>query len=429
MARAWVTDTWTTSASVTLPDGTTTKVSPTPAQLKSLNSLPEHFRTARFGRGLRWRAGWYDDNNAQRTRGFRTKAEADAFAAELEDDIRSGRYIDPSLQDRRFREAAEIWLQSKTATKASTRLRYQRELRTYVLPKWGHVRIGAIKREAITAWVRELQTATAPFDFDPRCTKKKPQPLAPSYIRHLVGKTFAGVMKYTVDEHWIGRNPLNGVELPRIQIDTEEDLPSLTCEEVETLADAAMAVTGRLDDRALAHMQMYAGPRIGESTAFKVKDFDAAGKRIRVRRTWTLDDDALRVIGPPKGHEKRWVPLPQFLVDELVQLCENRGPEDWLFQSSRGVAIDSSNWYNHVWKKMQKSTGLATGYSVHDLRHVAATLAIAFGADVKLVQKMLGHVDATETLNTYSSLWPDKIDEVARAIEVRRAEAMLSRAT
>ncbi|AVL97559.1 hypothetical protein C6C15_10850 [Microbacterium sp. str. 'China'] len=55
---------------------------------------------------------------------------------------------------------------------------------------------------------------------------------------------------------------------------------------------------------------------------------------------------------------------------------------------------------------------------------MAATNAIAAGADVKLVQLMFGHKDATETLNTYSHLWPNRVDEVIGAVERRRATAL-----
>ncbi|MCS5721086.1 tyrosine-type recombinase/integrase [Herbiconiux sp. CPCC 203407] len=60
----------------------------------------------------------------------------------------------------------------------------------------------------------------------------------------------------------------------------------------------------------------------------------------------------------------------------------------------------------------------------HKLRHTAASMAIAAGADVKLVQRMLGHRDATETLNTYGHLWPDKLNEVTEAMETARAKAL-----
>ncbi|GLK17186.1 hypothetical protein GCM10017602_16680 [Herbiconiux flava] len=60
----------------------------------------------------------------------------------------------------------------------------------------------------------------------------------------------------------------------------------------------------------------------------------------------------------------------------------------------------------------------------HKLRHTAASMAIAAGADVKLVQRMLSHRDATETLNTYGHLWPDRLDEVTSKVEAARAKAL-----
>ncbi len=57
----------------------------------------------------------------------------------------------------------------------------------------------------------------------------------------------------------------------------------------------------------------------------------------------------------------------------------------------------------------------------HQLRHTAASLAIASGADVKAVQQMLGHSSATMTLDTYGHLFEDRLDEVAAAMDAARA--------
>lgn len=54
------------------------------------------------------------------------------------------------------------------------------------------------------------------------------------------------------------------------------------------------------------------------------------------------------------------------------------------------------------------------GFRFHDLRHYLASLLIASGADVKVVQARLRHAGATTTLNTYAHLWPNA-DESARA--------------
>ena len=64
----------------------------------------------------------------------------------------------------------------------------------------------------------------------------------------------------------------------------------------------------------------------------------------------------------------------------------------------------------------------------HELRHAAASLAIASGADIKVVQKKLGHASATMTLDTYGHLFDDRLDEVATAMEAARDSQQAKRA-
>jgi integrase len=64
------------------------------------------------------------------------------------------------------------------------------------------------------------------------------------------------------------------------------------------------------------------------------------------------------------------------------------------------------------------------GLTPKALRHTAASMAIAAGADVKVVQRMLGHADATMTLNTYADLWPDRLDDVSNAMALQRSLAL-----
>ena len=53
----------------------------------------------------------------------------------------------------------------------------------------------------------------------------------------------------------------------------------------------------------------------------------------------------------------------------------------------------------------------------HDLRHTAASLAISAGANVKAVQRMLGHASAAMTLDTYADLFDDDLDAVSAALD------------
>src|SRR3954447_11312984 len=66
----------------------------------------------------------------------------------------------------------------------------------------------------------------------------------------------------------------------------------------------------------------------------------------------------------------------------------------------------------------------AAGMHPHKLRHTAASLAIASGADVKVAQQMLGHKSATMTLDLYGHPFPDRLDTVADAMDAARTVAL-----
>ena len=65
----------------------------------------------------------------------------------------------------------------------------------------------------------------------------------------------------------------------------------------------------------------------------------------------------------------------------------------------------------------KKVEGLPAGFRYHHLRHYFASLLIASGADVKIVQTRLRHATATTTLNVYSHLWPDSDESTRTAVD------------
>ncbi|MDT0304001.1 tyrosine-type recombinase/integrase [Streptomonospora wellingtoniae] len=93
------------------------------------------------------------------------------------------------------------------------------------------------------------------------------------------------------------------------------------------------------------------------------------------------------------------------------------------------VVLDEVDWRMRDFNNARKDAGLdGIGLTPHKLRHTAASLAIAAGADVKVVQQMLGHTTATMTLDTYGHLFPDRLDEVADAVDAGRMKAAAARA-
>ncbi|UOQ58136.1 site-specific integrase [Leucobacter allii] len=424
MARAWITDLWVKDAHALMPDGAKVRISPSAAELKNLRTLPEHFRTARYGKGSRWRVGWYEPDGGERGRLYGSKADAEAYLAELEDNIRMGKYAPPEKTEQRFKELADTWMKSKRRPKAVSIDAYRTDLAVHILPKWAETPINRISREAIDAWIDDLVTGTAPRTYTGRSEGREIKGLAPSRVRDIVGRTFTSVLRYAHDEGWMPRNPMRHVELPRVAPASE--LAILDYVEVERLAAACAKVSGEHRDRALIHVLASSGPRIGEATAFQVRDVQPLARRATVQRTWTTEGGR-RVIGPPKTWETRSIPVHGYALEELTPLMEDEPGEQWLFRVKRGGgAVDQRNWRRNVWVPALRLAGLEDERDLtpHKLRHTAASAAIAAGADPLVVQKMLGHKTPKETMRTYAHLWHDRLDEVIDAVSEHREKAL-----
>jgi integrase len=107
------------------------------------------------------------------------------------------------------------------------------------------------------------------------------------------------------------------------------------------------------------------------------------------------------------------IPIPQELALEL-----NRVPVEWgsdhLVVGAFGRPVTPTTVDVAFRTARATVKGLPDGFRVHDLRHYFASLLIASGLDVKVVQARLRHASAKTTLDVYGHLWPDK-DESARA--------------
>jgi integrase len=96
---------------------------------------------------------------------------------------------------------------------------------------------------------------------------------------------------------------------------------------------------------------------------------------------------------------------------------------------ARAQSLRANNWRMREFNAALKAAELGVdGLTPHKLRHTAASLAIAAGADVKVIQQMLGHADAAMTLNIYGHVFPDRLDEVADVLDARRTQALASMA-
>ena len=89
-----------------------------------------------------------------------------------------------------------------------------------------------------------------------------------------------------------------------------------------------------------------------------------------------------------------------------------------MFLAPRGGVLRLRNWRREVFDPAARAAGL-DGITPHDLRHTAASLAIAARANIKAVQRVLGHQSAAMTLDVYSGLFEDDLDHVAERLNER----------
>ncbi|OBF96438.1 integrase [Mycobacterium sp. 852002-51152_SCH6134967] len=388
--RAGVADRW--SKTVSRPDGTT-----------------ETVPSARHGKGLRWMARWVDDEGREQSKSFRRKVDAQSWLdTEVTAKLATGSYVPPRAGMATVKEVYDSWSASQGHISSKTAATRASAWGSRVNPHWGTVTVADVKTAAVRAWVAKMVDGGVG---------------APT-IENAFG-VLRQVLGAAVEDGRIPRNPCDGVKLPKRQ---HPDRAYLSHSQVATLA-AAVTRQGEV-----VKFLAYTGLRWGEMAALRVQDFDMLRRRINVSRSVT--ESGGLVWSTPKTYERRSVPFPAALTEELSALMVGKGRNDLVFTDMRGGVLRNSNWRCRVFRPaveecqrvaeaaraQESKTGKSTtpefpSITPHDLRHTAASLAISAGANVKALQRMLGHAKASMTLDVYADLFDEDLDDVASRLD------------
>jgi integrase len=354
--------------------------------------------------GRRYRVRYRSPDRAQTDkRGFKTKREADLFLASVEIAKSRGEFVSANQSRIPLSEWAETWLANQVQLKPSTRHGYESIVRYAILPKWGKVPLAGITHAGVQNWLSEVSAGSAPSTTR-------------SYHRVL-----SLMLKYAMRDGRLNRNPADGVKLPRV---VQRKHGYLTHEQIHHLAELCGP------DGDIVLFLAYTGLRWGEMAALRVKDLDMLRRRVNVDQAVTEVGREL-VYGTPKNHSRRSVPFPTFLSEMLAAHSVNKKANDFVFTSPAGGALNNKNWrrrqFNPAMAEFLEIYPHLTRLVPHDLRHTAASLAISAGANVKAVQKMLGHASAAMTLDVYADLFDDDLDAVGAAMSAAGDPATLNR--
>jgi integrase len=153
----------------------------------------------------------------------------------------------------------------------------------------------------------------------------------------------------------------------------------------------------------------YCGLRFGEAVALRRKHVSEKELTIRASATYVAGKGIVETAST-KSHRDRQVPVPD-AVWKIVEPLLPAKADALVFPGSKGGFLPIEE-YRKAFDKGCAAVGIE-GLTPHGLRHTTASLAISAGANVKVVQRLLGHASAAMTLDLYGHLLSDDLSKVA----------------
>ncbi|MDH2407173.1 tyrosine recombinase XerC [Streptomyces chitinivorans] len=294
----------------------------------------------------------------------------------------TGQYVNPKDRKVTVDEWCDKWLVGYATRRPST-VRQAKVHLARIRKEFGPLPLASVKPSMVRAWLARL----------------KKEGRKDSYVYALHNR-LSQVMTDAVHDGLVTRNPCSrrtspGGGKPRPYVATTEQVWALyeAFEERYRLAVLLGA---------------FAGLRVGEVCGLRRVDVDFTAREIRPSVQYPAE--------PLKTDMSREaIPVPGALLELLPRPAEG-GPSTVLAQDG-GEQVSPWAIERQIRAVRPKVPGLPEGFRYHDLRHYYASLLIASGADVKVVQHRLRHASAKTTLDTYGHLWPDSDESTRAAVE------------
>ena len=201
-------------------------------------------------------------------------------------------------------------------------------------------------------------------------------------------------------ERIIPSNPTKGAVIPKTDYKEKTILRET---EVERLLEIAKGHVGWYD---FFYLECMTGLRKGEICALKWSDYDEVNRKLSVRKSATYMDGKVSIGETKTERSRRKIILPKSVARMLSERKKNATSE-WIFPSVNDInkPMNPQTAYNKL-KSLLREAALPD-IRFHDLRHTFATHAASSGVDPKTLSAILGHTDASFTLDTYTHVTTD----------------------
>jgi integrase len=345
-------------------------------------------------RGDRYDVRFRAPDGGERSRTFRTRRDADRFAATVAADMLRGAWVDPRSGRIPLEEYGQTWLATRAGLRPRTRETYEAQLRLHVYPELGATDIGQLTPRAVREWFgRLVGSERVSGTTAAKCYR---------LLRTILGTA--------VEDELILTNPC---KVAGAGIERSTERPTAT---VDQVLNAAAAMPDRLSCYVL--LAGFGGLRVGELLGLERRHVNSLHGLITVEQQEHQLRDGTLVVGPPKSDAGvRTISLPAFLVDELdAHLAAHVGahPEARVFRGERGGPLRRHVAQKH-WSVARAKAGLGSSFRFHDLRHTANTLAAASGASTRELMYRMGHASSQAAI-LYQHATRERDARLARAL-------------
>jgi integrase len=388
---------------------------------------------------ITYRTRYYAPDRQLRSRSFTTRRDAVAFEAQMKAEQSRGEWIDPRRGKISLDAVWDLFAAGQGHLELTTRANYRSAWGMRVQPHFGTWPINRIGHSDIAGWVHTMQA-----NGD-----------KPDSIRY-AHRVLSLLLDLAVRDRRLHRNDAKDVHLPRVPPARRR---FLTVQQVHDLAkaldewpvgenqrrraahDAQMDLRGReasgvtskrdkLERKPILTLLpvrpgygsdavlvfAYCGLRWSELAALRVCDVDLAARRLSVVERTTEVGGRLDTAAP-KSKKARQVAIPRTVANVLAARIESHASNDLVFTTPRGQPLRNLNWRRDVrWNQVCVELGL-DGLTPHDLRRTFGSLARLAGADLKYIQKAMGHSSITVTAEIYAQLFDSELDQVSDALD------------
>ena len=261
---------------------------------------------------------------------------------------------------------------------------YESVIRLHIIPNLGNKKVASLTTSVVQKFYNKLLS----------------EGKSGSLVRdaHLI---LHQAMDVAVKENLVAKNPTNGTKIPKVEYKPKNILNEI---QLEMFMDAIKQDELWYD---FFYTEITTGLRRGELCGLKWCDFNETTGQLNVVRTVTTHKGGGLKTGETKTQKgTRTIHLPPSTV-KLLSERKNKVSSEWIFPNfyDNSKPINPSTAYLKL-KAILKNAGLPS-IRFHDLRHTFATHALSSGVDARTLSGILGHTNASFTLDTYTHVTND----------------------